>query len=91
LRAVAAPRALGVFPAASESHPRGKAIFGFGFGFLVFRALLGGRPPPPPRRAPPAAAAADDPRAGAVTYDPLCEFINPLLDDDEKLDCGQEP
>jgi len=26
-----------------------------------------------------------------VTYDPLCEFINPLLDDDEKLDCGQEP
>jgi hypothetical protein len=62
-------------------------VFCWSSFFAIFCLAL----PPPPLAADAAAAAADDPRAGAVTYDPLCEFINPLLDDDEKLDCGQEP
>jgi hypothetical protein len=37
--------------------------------------------------APPSPCPVD--RAASATYDPLCEFINPLLDDGDKLDCGE--
>ena len=47
---------------------------------------LARRTPPRPL-APPSPCPVD--RAASATYDPLCEFINPLLDDVDKLDCGE--
>jgi hypothetical protein len=76
---------------ASTPRRRKSTAVSIGDGSLARRTL---RAPSRPERltrplAPPSPCPVD--RAASATYDPLCEFINPLLDDFDKLDCGEAP